>query len=145
MFDLTNVEETQSALPAGEYSVFIDKAEFKTSKTGAEYLSMQLKVIGPTQKDRVVFENLNILHSDTTTKNIALASLKSMMISAGVESLSFATKEELLGKLLSPLRFDISTKIKSDSYGDKAVIKKYLPYSGNDTVNNPISTDDIPF
>ena len=66
--DTDKVEEDDSfaPVPKGDYDVIVDKAEVKETNDGTgKYMSLQLKVEGPTQAGRVLFDMVAI----STTSN----------------------------------------------------------------------------
>ena len=120
MFDLTNVPEHEySLLPKGVYSAYVEKAEFKMSKNGSEYLSLMWKLFDE-HEGRVVFSNLNLMHSDAQVRNIALSTLKSMLKASMIDKDTFNSKEDLVKTVL-----DCRSLIKVDVKADQNVIKGY--------------------
>lgn len=118
MFDLTNVPEHEySLLPKGVYSAYVEKAEFKMSKNGSEYLSLMWKLFDE-HEGRVVFSNLNLMHSDAQVRNIALSTLKSMLKASMIDKDTFNSKEDLVKTVL-----DCRSLIKVDIKADQSVIK----------------------
>lgn len=120
MFDLENVK-TFDITPEGKHSAKVSKVEFKTSKAGAEYLSLTFA----TEKGNV-FHMMNINHPSEQPRNIALADLKKLLIAGGFTTFNFASKEAL-AEALYTIRCEIIVKHLTDSYGTKAVIKGYSP------------------
>lgn len=66
--DTDAVEDDSSfePMPKGDYDIIIDKAEVKDTNDGSgKYMALQLKVEGPTQAGRVLFDMIAI----STTSN----------------------------------------------------------------------------
>ena len=72
MFEIGKQEITDdfAPVPKGLYNAFVDKAEFKTSKAGAEYLNASFKLFGEHYANRVVFNIYNVFHTKEQVKNI---------------------------------------------------------------------------
>ncbi len=114
--------------------------EFKTSKAGAEYLSVQWRLV---ESNRVVFDILNLFHPTEQVRNIALGSVKKMLQASGFEGyLNFSTKEALCAAL-AEVRCDIFLKIdEQDGYAPKNVIKGY---NKTEAPAPTVDTSNIPF
>jgi hypothetical protein len=117
MFDVANAKDQYSALPAGNYSAYVDEAEFKISKTGSEYLSIVWEIFGDKYKGKKIFENYNLLHDKEQVRNIALASMKKMMLASGfkIEALKFESKEALV-KMVLQCRVQLKLAVKEEAY-----------------------------
>jgi hypothetical protein len=142
MFNLNEVtiEDNFAPLEQGTYSAFIEKMEWKTSKTGADYLNVQWKL---TESNRVIFDILNLFHPTEQVRNIALGTVKKMLTASGFEGdLNFATKEALC-LALAEVRCDVFLKIEEqEGYAPKNVIKGY---SKTEAPAPTVDTSDIPF
>ena len=122
MFDLENVAVSET-MPRGTYQAFVSKGEFKTSKSGAEYL----EVVFTTVNGRNVFHSFNVLHPNEQPRNIALADMKKMLLASGFtpSSMKFDTKEKLLETVLA-VRCNILVDIREDEgYSPRNVVKGY--------------------
>lgn len=131
MFNLTDlkVENDYDVIPAGTYQAYVDKSYWKTSNAGAEYLNVMWRITGPTQANRVVFDILNLFHEKEQVRNIALATLKKIMLASGYseDSLKFETKEQLVERVLN-CRCDIKVGVRTSAeFGDQNTIKGYAP------------------
>lgn len=117
------------ALPAGEYKVQITDSDIAPSKSGdAEMLKLTYEVIADPQFDgRKIFDNLIMDHRNSVDAvRIGKQKLNTICALTGVKSLKDSA--QLHGKTLSLL---IGIR---DYNGEKQnQIKKYLPFSGNNS------------
>lgn len=115
MFNLENVEDFGFApVPVGAYPAYVEKAEFKTSKAGNEYLSVQFCLFDCAYDNRKIFENLNLKHSNVQVVNIALSKLKAMIKAGGFEVTSFKSEADLLA-VVNEVRCLVKLGIKEDN------------------------------
>jgi len=146
MFNLKDTKDDGgfTPIPPQDYPAFIEKAEWLTSKAGADYLNIKFKIFGEVYANRVVFHILNLMHPKDQVKNIAMVDLKRMMVAAGFneDKLTFTSKEELIDALLT-VRVTIKVGIKKDEYGEKNIIKGYSPLS--EESSQLFNKDEIPF
>ena len=93
-------QDMNSLIPEGEYRATVNKVEVKTSKTGNAYLSVWHKLQGNKHyNNALVFDNLNIGHSDPVVRNQALGILGSLLKSAGMIVSESDALDELVGAL----------------------------------------------
>ena len=149
MFNISAVEvqDDFAPLPAGWYSSFVDRAEWKTSKAGVEYLNAAFKIFGENYANRIVFNTYNLHHEKEQVRNIAMGDLKKMFTASGLteDQMNFATKEELVAAILK-VRCRVKLSIrKSDEYGDSNEIKGYQELDEKSSMPLPVSVDSIPF
>jgi hypothetical protein len=105
-------------LPAGWYSVTINKAELRNTKDGTgQYIAVRYDVTGPTHQGRVVFGNLNIKNKSEKAESIGRAQLGELMRALGLAKL--ADTDELIGGTLS-IKLDVR-----DARTDEATGKTY--------------------
>jgi len=125
--DLTNAKENSFApIPAGQYFLIADEAEVKQTKDGTgEYINIKFKVMDGEQAGRFVFQMFNIKNKNEKAVEIGIGQLKSFMRCAGLTNMVLASPLDLIG-----LRCDALIKIKSDDFGDKAVISYFKPHDG---------------
>jgi len=104
MFDAEKIlsetpEKSFGPLPAGWYEATINGFLMKTSKTGQEYLNVEMQ----TNKGKVWY-NLNILHEKEQVRNIAAEQLARLCMAAGFRSIKNPQNpEELIGAKVSVL------------------------------------------
>lgn len=135
-FDLTQVEDQSSVVKAGTYSAWIERAEWKTSSAGNEYLNVMWRLT----TNQVIFAMYNVLHPNDKPRNIALSEVKKMLLASGYneDSLKLKSKEDLVEKLLT-VRCDIVVSVvTSADFGEQNRIKGYKK-----TVSE--TANDVPF
>jgi hypothetical protein len=129
-----------TAIPAGEYLAKIIKSEMKlTSKAKdaedpsiGQMLALQFEVIGPTQKGRMFFRNLNLVNESQTAVEIAEKELTSICKAVGLSVIQDSA--ELHGK---PMMCKLivkgpSDKEKKQGYTDaKNEVRSYKPADGS--------------
>jgi hypothetical protein len=91
--DVFNAKEEEKMgsfepIPAGWYMASITKSELKNNKAGTgQYLALQFKIIDGEFAKRLAFTNLNLVHSNSQTVEIARKELASICEAAGIEEL----------------------------------------------------------
>ena len=92
-------------LPAGWYSVTINKAEIRNTKdeTG-QYIAVRYDVTGPTHQGRVVFGNLNIKNKSEKAESIGRAQLGELMRALGLKQVT--DTDQLVGGSLQ-IKLDV--------------------------------------
>lgn len=128
MFDLSGVQEN-AAIPNGSYSVIINKAEIKPTKTGGEMINVQMKVLdGQPQGGRVIFSSFNVKNANPQAVQIGLSQLKTCLKSFGHANPNMLKSvDELVG-----LKGIVTTKIQADEgYGEQARVTSYKPLTQN--------------
>lgn len=98
--DLTHVEAAQGGdyqpLPAGEYHVFVEKAELRQSRTsGSQYLATQYRVAEGPYSKRLIFDRFCMWGENPV---VALSMYKAFRESCGLNPNVGGTLEELYGK-----------------------------------------------
>lgn len=137
--DLTNTPiSTNELLPDGTYCAKIAKSELKETKsrTGS-YLNVQFKITEGQYANRSVFNTYNVKNDNPTAVKIGLEQLATMASFAGAP-LTLSSPSDIEG-------YDVIIKVgtKSDSYGEKNIIKGYDRKLG--TNNTSVSSQEIPF
>lgn len=88
-FDANTVEPADfSALPAGDYPAMITASEWKTSKSGDQYLALTLQVIEGHHSGRFLWHNLNIMSSSAKAQDIAQRELSAICRATGKMKIS---------------------------------------------------------
>ena len=128
-FDANQVPDSEpgddySTIPPGIYDAEVVKAEEKQTQAGnGSYINLQVRILGPTHANRVVF--------DTFTRNNPNAEA----VRIGYEQLAKCCKaigRPVLNQLADLVggRCQIRVGIeKSDGYDDRNCIKSYIPYA----------------
>jgi len=131
MFNLSNVEvqnDDYALIPNGYYPAYIEKAEWKASASGVEYVNVQWKIFGEDYNNRVVFQMLHIQNANEVAKRIAMESLVKMLEASGVDKkdMNYDSKEALIGGILgSRCEIFVSTQKGTGGYQDKNEVKNY--------------------
>ena len=88
-FDANTVEPADfSALPAGDYPAMITASEWKTAKSGDQYLALTLQVIEGHHSGRFLWHNLNIMSSSAKAQDIAQRELSAICRATGKMQIS---------------------------------------------------------
>lgn len=147
MFGLSEVEidEGYGLIPEGNYNAIIDSAEWKTAKSGSEYLNIKFKLTGPTHTGRFIWSMFNLLHHNSQVQNIAKQGLKRILVAIDKPDLEPKTKEEVIHAIVNKV---VSGKVVivegQNGYQDKNDIR----YFKKPTESNPLpefGKDEIPF
>lgn len=152
MFDFTGVEAPSfGPVPAGDYPVIVSEAEFKSSNSGGEYLKLKLTIGEGKFMKRVIFTNINLIHSNPTAVQIGMQMVKGLLLSIGYkeEQLATLSKEQILSMIIGKaVTAKISVK-KDLTYGDSNDVKAFSLYKKASTPTSfkttPVTDFDIPF
>lgn len=132
------VEPTESfdALPAGDYPVMIEKAEWKQTKAGTgHYLELAMAVLDGQYKGRKVWDRLNLVNPNTQTVEIAQRTLSAICRAVGVQHVDTNTVSQVCGKpLIAKLKVD----------GDNNAVKGYKPAGGAPVQPGSATTQEKP-
>lgn len=130
------MEDGQKALPEGWYPAQITKSEFKENnkKTG-QFLSLGFSIIEGEFAKRMVWANLNLIHQNDTTVQIARRELSSICAALNLESV--LDSEELHG---SPLQIKLIVEPATSRFPEKNVIKGYKNI--DEVVDGPVVSDE---
>lgn len=110
-------------IPSGQYKAIIEDTErvpTKDTSNDNEYLNLKISITEGDYKGRIVFERLNIWNSNPKAVNIAKDTLYDICHAINVPKVQ--NHEELRYK-------ELGVKIaieKSEQYGDKNVVKKFM-------------------
>lgn len=141
--DLTDVKEQSfGLLPDGIYTIMVDEAEVKQTKSGdGEYINCKFKVIAGEYEGRFLFKMFNIKNANPKAVEIGLGEIKSFMRCANCKDFNLKNAIDLIG-----LKCNATVKTRSDSYGYKNVIAYFRPLDVSESVAKaPTKSDDIPF
>lgn len=128
-----------TAIPAGEYISKIVKSEMKLTNKAkdaddpslGQFLSLQFEIIGPEQKGRMFFRNLNLVNPNEQAVQIAEKELTSICKAVGLAVIQDSA--ELHGKpmLCKLVVKEPSDKEKKQGYTDaKNEVRSYKPADG---------------
>lgn len=88
-FDANTVEPADfSALPAGDYTAMITASEWKTAKSGDQYLALTLQIVDGHYTGRLLWHNLNIMSSSQKAQDIAQRELSAICRATGKMQIS---------------------------------------------------------
>ena len=139
MFDFgKDYDDGFSPIPAGVYPAEIESLEWRSTISGTEYLSAMINIVGDNYANRKIFHVFNLFHAKDQVRNIAMASLKKLFKISGYDlsKLGQVDKDKLV-EILYATQFSVKLDIKTDDYGEKNVIKTWLP---KETASPQIST-----
>ena len=123
-----NAEELESSydpVPAGQYNVIITESAYEDnkSKTG-KILKLTYQIMEGPFKDKKIFENLNLIHSNKQAEEISRKAFNSIGVALGFNKVEDSV--QLHNKMLT---LDVIVK-NSEEYGLQNSIKKHLAYDG---------------
>lgn len=112
---------TVGLLPDGEYLVYCEKCELKTTRDGAgQYLAATFKVHEGEHADRTLPMMYNISNRNPEAERIGHTELTKLCQAIGLKSVN--KTQELEYKFL---KITVATKARKDNGEDQNVIKKY--------------------
>jgi hypothetical protein len=122
-WDFKNVSFEGGIVADGEYNSTIEKAEWKVSKAGPEYLNLTFKILEGNHTGKFVFNMYNLFNTNEQAKNIALQDMKRLLVAVGVDA-GGMSKESLVSSILGK---QILLKVgnRTDDYGLKNIVKGY--------------------
>ena len=85
-FDASTVQPTSSydPLPNGEYLVVATASDMKPTKSGGQYLELELEILDGNFKGRKLWDRINLVNSNPKTVEIAQRQLSSLCYATGV-------------------------------------------------------------
>lgn len=131
-FDATQFDPATGSgdvIPTGEYKLAITSSELKKTNSGGQMIMLGMRVLEGEQKDKVIFENINVQNSNATAVEIGQKTLSAISHVTGV--LTFQTTAQLHGK---PFMARVEqTTYKNDKGDDLPTnnIKAYMDINGN--------------
>lgn len=126
-FDLNEVEESSSVIPAGVYRAQVEEVEVKETNSGdGLYIKAQFVVTDEDQNGRKFWHNFNIKNKNEKAVQIGLGQIKSLITSAGGEVGLFNDESALIG-----LECMVKLKVRaSDGYGDQNQVVSFKSLPG---------------
>lgn len=124
-FDATKVEPMNdfSPIPTGEYTAVITASDMKDTKSGSgKYLQLTYQIVDGEYKNRLIFENINLINSNEVAVQIAQKTLSSICHAVGV--LHPKDSNELHDR---PLTIKVGIRPASGEYGEQNIIKARGP------------------
>jgi len=126
-FDATQFDPATGSgdiIPTGEYKLSIISSDLKSNDKGNQMIMLGMKVLEGPEKDKVIFENINVKNANATAVEIGQATMSAISHVTGV--LTFQTTAQLHGK---PFMARVEqTTYKNDKGEDKPTnnIKAYM-------------------
>jgi hypothetical protein len=142
--DFTKDYSTNSVLAEGWYDVYVDGAEYKTSKsTNVDYLNLKLK----TKEGKVIFGMYNLFNKNDIARNIALNDIKTILTLQGsdVAKLKSVSKDDLLELLTNNKIFQVALSVVENEFGKQNRIKKYKESEVKEILKAQETTEAPPF
>lgn len=114
-----------SPVPGGWYTCEVDRAELKNTKRGdGEILKVTYIILDGEYKDRLIFQNINVVNHNQKAQEIGRRELTSLGKACGLTSIS--DTGELLKKVIK-----VKVKIQKDNeYGDSNRVIAFSDVSG---------------
>jgi hypothetical protein len=115
-------EQDYQPLPPGWYVASVEGADLKITKDGTgRYMSLKLKVTGPTHAGRVVFGNITLENRNETAKKIGLSQLGVLLRACGLASCD--DTDVFVGSTIK-VKLSVSS---SEQYGARNELKDIAP------------------
>lgn len=135
--DLPQDEQQGGVIPAGQYVVKIERAQLKDTKSGTgRYISLMLRVQGPTHSNAVVFAMINISNQNQEAERIGKAQLRSIMEAIGLQTIT--DTDQLIGGVM-----DVKVAVEKDTYNgneqDRNVVKSFKKSQSGAALSAPMS------
>jgi hypothetical protein len=122
--DTDQVEDDREVLPAGDYLVRITGSEVKPTKAGTGVmLILEMTVEDGHFAGRKFWQNLNIQNQNAVAQKIGQQTLKRIVQATGAPS-QVSDSNQLHG-----LMFMATTKVETDGWGDKVILKGIKSYT----------------
>ena len=134
--DLPQDEQQGGVIPAGQYTVKIERAQLKDTKSGTgRYISLMLRVQGPTHSNAVVFAMINISNQNQEAERIGKAQLRSIMEAIGLQTIT--DTDQLIGGVM-----DVKVAVEKDTYNgneqDRNVVKSFKKSQSGAALSTPM-------
>jgi hypothetical protein len=129
-FDANKVEPrtVRDPVPAGKYLAVLSNSEMKANKSGTgQFLELDFTITEGEQKDRHVFDRLNLLHPNDLTVRLAQGSLSSLCRAVGVLTPNDSVELHNL-----PLRIHVKCKRRKDCDG---IVNEIAGYEKREATN----------
>ena len=138
IFNAAEVEPSDDfeILPVGDYKAVITESVFKETKDNAQnkYLSLKLQIIEGKQKNRLLFDNLNLIRAGNGEKDqttIRIAQQRLSAICRAVGKMQIKDSSELHNK---PIMINVGIQAASGKYGESNTIKSYKAINGGNSL-----------
>ena len=144
-FDFESGNSGESTIPEGDYLTEVSTCEKTTSKTGNEYLRLEVKVCGEKYKGWIARDNLNLWYTNNDSekqelvREIASRKFSSLVKAVGRKDNPPSNAGELVGNKVI-CSFGIERSTNADYPDDKNNIKAFKPLEKM----SPKQADDSP-
>lgn len=123
-------------IPAGWYDAQIAKSAIEDTKArNGKVLRLELNILGPTAKGRVVFDRINLVNPSVQATKIGLSQLSGLERAVGLPK--DCDSDDLVGKCLS---VKVSVDPPHDGYEAGNSVKAYKPSDAT----APAAAQDVP-
>lgn len=138
-FNINDLPKSEyGPIEPGVYEADIEEASIKDAKSGGgKYLALKHRIVGPSNANRVIYDNLNIRHVNPSVEEIARRQLGELMAACGLA----ATKDpqDFVGK-----RVKIKISLNKDGENRISSYKSagpQMPPIGTFTAQQPTAPD----
>ncbi len=94
--DPTKAAKTYTPIPEGDYDIFVERCEEKTSSKGNQMLALRFKIDGGEYDGRLLFENILLDHEKPVVVEMGQRKLHGLMLLTGVTAPKAA--DDFVGK-----------------------------------------------
>lgn len=113
-------------IPKGEYEMMCEEAEEKTTASGGIMIKAKFRVLGPTNANRIVFNNFNIINNSEKAQEIGRRQLSTWARACGRPNA--ADTDELLN---IPFIGVVDIEKGDDKYGPQNRLNGFKPKGGS--------------
>jgi len=121
-------------VPEGEYEMMCEEAEEKSTSSGGTMIKAKFRILGPEFKNRVVYNNFNIINKSEKAQEIGRRQISTWARAVGKPNA--ADTDELLNR---PFIGIIGIEAGNDKYGPQNRINGYKAKEGN-VAQRPVAT-----
>lgn len=143
-FNANDVEPADdfSPVPVGDYKAAITESEFKetVNNPNNKYLSLKMQILEGEYKNRVLFDNLNLIrtgNSENDQKTVRIAQQRLSSICRAVGKMNVKDTSELHNK---PMLISVGIRPATANYGESNTIKSYKAINGGNTLKQTEET-----
>jgi hypothetical protein len=126
---------TFEPIPDGDYELMCEDAEEKTTSSGGTMIKAKFRVLGPEFKNRVIFNNFNIVNKSEKAQDIGRRQLSAWARAVGKPNAQ--DTDELLNRAFIGV---IGTEPASGNYAAQNKINGFKPKEGGAPAAAPKST-----
>ena len=133
-FNAADVQPTSdySPLPNGEYLVVVLASDMKPTKSGGQYLELELEVLDGNFKGRKLWDRINLVNTNPKTVEIAQRQLSSLCHAIGVMNVTDSAQLHNI-----PVIATIKYKDPQNGYGASNEVRGYKKANDQSTPQAP--------